>query len=184
MDYLANVIKCRPPTKRPFPTMILARHSLAAARRLCAHAALSALAAGMLIGASPAGAVLYKWVDSNGRVSYSDQPPPANVKAEIVNGAPPPAAPDAVRAMASQEADLKKRQAQRAEDQKKAEKLRADAVAQQQECIEAKGRIRVYESDQLITRINEKGEQVYIDEATRARERERLQAQVRERCPG
>jgi uncharacterized protein DUF4124 len=164
--------------------MILARNSLAAARRLSARAALSALAAGLLVAAGPASAVLYKWVDANGRVSYSDQPPPSNVKAEIVGAAPPPASPDAVRVMASQEADLKKRQAQRADDQKKAEKARADAALQQQACTEAKGRIRIYESDQLITRINEKGEQVYIDEATRAKERERLQAEIRERCAG
>ena len=90
----------------------------------------------MLVAAGPASAVLYKWVDANGRVSYSDQPPPASVKAEVVGGAPPPSAPDAVRAMANQEADLKKRQTQRADDQKKAEKARADAVTQQQACTE------------------------------------------------
>ena len=84
--------------------------------------------------------------------------------------------------MANQEADLKKRQTQRADDQKKAEKARADAVAQQQACTEARGQIRIYESDQPITRINEKGEPVYMDEARRAKERERLQAQIRERC--
>ena len=162
--------------------MTLARQSLPAARRFCAHAALAAFAAGLLVAAGPASAVLYKWVDANGRVSYSDQPPPASVKAEVVGGAPPPAAPDAVRAMANQEAHLKKRQTQRADDQKKAEKARADAVAQQQACTEAKGQIRIYESDQPITRINEKGEPVYMDEARRTKERERLQAQIRERC--
>jgi hypothetical protein len=169
---------------RPFATMSLARQSLPAARRTCARVAFAAFAVGMMVAAGPASAVLYKWVDANGRVSYSDQPPPTNVKAEIVGGAPPPAAPDAVRVMANQEAELKKRQTQRAEDQKKAEKARADATSQQQACAEAKGQIRIYESDQPITRINEKGEPVYIDEALRAKERERLQAQIRERCAG
>ena len=48
----------------------------------------SALALALLGGlALPARvAALYKWIDANGRVVYSDQPPPGNVKAEIVAG--------------------------------------------------------------------------------------------------
>ena len=156
------------------------------ARPRAARLALAALAAGTLALAGPAGAVLYKWVDANGRVSYSDQPPPANVKAEIVSGAPvaSASAPDAVRDMASQEMDLKKREKQRAGDQKKAEKARADAVAQEQACSEMRGRIRLYESDQNIARLNEKGETVYLDETMKNQERERLVVTMRERCPG
>jgi type IV secretory pathway VirB10-like protein len=163
--------------------MPMARQSL--------FATLAACAAGVLLAAGPAAAVLYKWIDANGRVSYSDQPPPGNVKAEIVGGAPPPptaataTAPDAVREMANQELELKKRQAQRVADQKKAEKLRADAAAQQQACTQARAEIKIYEADELvITRINEKGEPVYLDETMRAKERERLGAQIRQHCAG
>jgi hypothetical protein len=151
---------------------------------------LAALAASTLLAAGPAVAVLYKWVDANGRISYSDQPPPGNVKAEIVGAASssattPAAEPEAVREMANQEADFKKRQAQRAADQKKAEKVRADAALQEQVCTEARARIKIYETDQLVlARVNEKGEPVYLDEAMRTKERERLGAQIRERCAG
>jgi hypothetical protein len=155
------------------------------------RATLAAFAAGMMLTAGPAGAVLYKWVDANGRVSYSDQPPPGNVKAEIVGAAAPvPAtgtasAPDAVREMANQELELKKRQAQRTADQKKAEKARADAAQQQQACTQARAEIKIYEADELIlSRINEKGEPVYLDEAMRIKERERLGAQIRQFCAG
>jgi hypothetical protein len=37
--------------------------------------------------ALPASAELYKWVDSDGRVQYSDKPPPSNIKTEKL-GAP------------------------------------------------------------------------------------------------
>jgi len=37
---------------------------------------------------------LYKWVDSEGRVTYSSTPPPAGAKAEKVEVAPPPSAED------------------------------------------------------------------------------------------
>ena len=153
--------------------------------------ALAALAAALMLGAGPAGAVLYKWVDANGRVSYSDQPPPGNVKAEIVGGVPTPAstataaAQDAVRDMANQELELKKRQAQRAADQKKAEKQRVNSALQQQACTEAREQIKIFDANELIlARINEKGEPVYLDEAMRAKERERLDVQIRQNCSG
>ena len=37
---------------------------------------------------------------------------------------------------------------------------RAETALQDQACVEARGRVRLYESDQVISRINEKGEQV------------------------
>ena len=45
-------------------------------------AAYAIAATALLLAAVPAAAALYKWIDANGRVIYSDQPPPANVKAE------------------------------------------------------------------------------------------------------
>ena len=165
-------------------TMPLTRQSLSADRRFGAPVALAMAALAMALAAAPASAVLYKWTDANGRVSYSDQPPPGNVKAEIVNGAPAASNPDAVRELAAQDQDLKKVQAQRADAQKKADRTRAETALQEQACVEARGRVRIYESDQLISRINEKGEQVFLDESMKNREKEKLEGQIRERCPG
>jgi len=162
----------------------MARLSLSGARPRGARIAIAALAAAVLVAAGPAGAVLYKWIDANGRVSYSDQPPPANVKAEIVSGAPVASAPEAVRDMANQELDFKKRQTQRADEQKKVDKARADAALREQACVELRNRMKVFESDAPILRLNEKGEQVYLDDTMRNQERERLQATMRERCAG
>lgn len=152
--------------------------------RAAGRVALAAAAATWLLGAAPAGAVLYKWVDANGRVTYSDQPPAGNVKAEIVGAPAPPSEPAAIRELANQEAELKKLQTQRAEEQKKAVKTRTEQLQLQQDCADARARLRIYESDQPIGRINEKGEQVLLDEAARLRGRERLETQIRERCPG
>lgn len=185
LAYLANVINSATARKAARPTTPMPRPTVPTGRHCSLHVVLAALAAGIMLASGPATAVLYKWVDANGRVSYSDQPPPGNVKAEVVGGAPPPSAPDAIRTMANQEMDQKKRQAQRADDQKKAEKMRADAALQKQACTEAQARIKIYEADQLLLmRVNEKGEPVYMDDATRVKERERLDAQIRERCAG
>jgi Skp family chaperone for outer membrane proteins len=146
-------------------------------------AVLAGIAAAMLLAAGPATAALYKWVDASGRVSYSDQPPPGNVKSEIVIAPAPPANADAVRNLANQEAELKKRQAQRADDQKKAEKARVDQTARQESCAEARGQIKMYQADVLVQRVNAKGEPVFMDDSMKKKERERLEAMVREKCP-
>ncbi|MBI2994033.1 MAG: DUF4124 domain-containing protein [Gammaproteobacteria bacterium] len=44
--------------------------------------------AGLAMAASPVGAEMYKWVDENGEVQYTQQPPPGNIKAETIK--PPP----------------------------------------------------------------------------------------------
>jgi len=153
-------------------------------RHAAGHIAFAAICAGLALGATQAGAVLYKWVDASGHVTYSDQPPPGNVKAEVV-GAPPPAAnPSAVRDLANQEADLKKQQTQRADDQKKAAKTRAEQVQLQQDCTDARARLRIYQSDEPIGRIDENGQQVLIDDIARREARGRLEQQIRERCSG
>src|SRR5215470_5066341 len=136
-------------------------------RHSAGRVAVFAVCAAVALAAGPAGAVLYKWVDASGRVTYSDQPPPGNVKAEVV-GAPAPAGnASAVRELANQEADFKKQQMQRADDQKKAAKTRAEQLQLQQDCIDARARLKLYQSDEPIGRIDENGQQVLIDDIAR-----------------
>src|SRR6187397_890157 len=57
--------------------------------RSAALAARAALGVGLsfavaLLASAPAMAALYKWTDASGRVIYSDQPPPGNVKVETI----------------------------------------------------------------------------------------------------
>ena len=59
--------------------------------------------------AATGAAALYKWTDASGRIVYSDQPPPGNVKSEILKGPPPPANPNAVKDLANKELEYKQR---------------------------------------------------------------------------
>jgi Skp family chaperone for outer membrane proteins len=153
-------------------------------RRAAGRVALAAICVGVALGATPASAVLYKWVDASGRVTYSDQPPPGNAKAEVV-GAPAPASnASAVRDLANQEADFKKQQTQRADDQKKAAKTRTEQLQLQQDCTDARARLKLYQSNEPIGRIEENGQQVLIDDIARRETRDRLEQQIRERCSG
>ena len=70
----------------------------------------------VLLAAAPAIGALYKWTDANGRVIYSDQPPPGNVKVETINAPPPPDNPNAAKDLANKEVELQKKKLVRAED--------------------------------------------------------------------
>ncbi|NDP42651.1 MAG: DUF4124 domain-containing protein [Aromatoleum sp.] len=141
------------------------------------------LALGLLVTAAPALGALYKWTDANGRVVYSDQPPPPSIKSEILNTAPPSANPNAVKENALKDVELRQRQLLRTEQDKKTEKEGADAAKKAELCTQARGQLKTYESETPIYRFNQNGERILVDDAARAKEIERLQVLLRERCP-
>lgn len=140
-------------------------------------------AAALLAAAPPATAALYKWTDTNGRVVYSDQPPPPGIKAEPVNAAPPPANPNAVRELAEQEAELKKRQQDRTKQADDETKARADAGKRNASCASAKAQVQALgESQRVVYRYNEKGERYALDAATRQKEQAELSRWIAANC--
>jgi hypothetical protein len=120
----------------------------------------------LAFAALPAGAALYKWNDENGRVVYGDTPP-AGVKAERVNPSVAPADPNAVRDMAAKDAQMNKRQQDRAEDETKADKAQADARAKLDRCAQIRGRLQTLRADVAVYRFNDKGERVFMPAAER-----------------
>jgi hypothetical protein len=146
--------------------------------------ACAVLAALLPVAAPTADAALYKWVDANGRTVYSDQVPPG-VKAEPVSGAAPAANPNAVKELGNKEAEFRKRQLDRAEDGKKAEKARADAQKLATVCAQARAQIvNLRSGDFAMYTLNDKGERVFLDDAGRKAEIGRLEQSMRERsCP-
>src|SRR5258706_6063650 len=87
---------------------------------------LKTIVALLLLGIAPAViAQIYKYVDPNGRVIYSDKPPPTGTKAEQI---PTPAPPTAAEvAAARQRAETEKRQYE-ASMAKQAQAKRAETV--------------------------------------------------------
>jgi len=120
----------------------------------------------LAFAALPAAAALYKWNDENGRVVYGDTPP-AGVKAERVNPSVAPADPNAVRDMAAKDAQINKRQQDRADEEIKAEKAQADARAKIDRCAQIRGRLQTLRADVAVYRFNEKGERVFMPAAER-----------------
>jgi hypothetical protein len=121
----------------------------------------------LLFAALPASAVLYKWTDEKGGIVYGDTPPPG-VKAERVSAAVAPADPSAVQEMASKEAQLKKRQDERAQNDAKAQKADADAKVKVDRCVQLRGRLQTLSSGAPVYKYDENGGKVYYDPAERA----------------
>ena len=143
----------------------------------------AALAAVVLALALPALAATYKWVDANGRVVYSDQPPAGGMKYEVVGAAPPPDNPNAAREMANKDIELRKVQKERVEEAKKADKTRADAQKRADVCTQERAAVRTYESDQPLVTTTAKGERAYLEAPERARRLDEQKRLVREYCP-
>ena len=126
------------------------------------------LGAFMALATTASHAILYKWIDENGRVVYGDQPPPG-AKPEKLNTAIGPADPNAVRDMANKDAEIKKRQQQRADEAAKTAKDEADGKKKLDQCVQARGRIKTLQADVAVFRYNEKGDKVFYEPADRER---------------
>ncbi len=137
----------------------------------------------VLLTASSVAATLYKWTDANGRVVYSDQPPAGNFKVEIVQAPPPPANAAAVKDLTKLEGAFKKRQLEAAENAKKSDAQRTDQVKRNEMCTRALGQTRTLTAEEVpMYRKNEKGDDVFVDNAVRRRERAELDVWIKANC--
>ena len=128
----------------------------------------AALGALVALATTASHAILYKWTDENGRVAYGDQPPPG-AKPERLNPGIGPADPNALRDMASKDAEIKKRQQQRVDDAAKTAKDESDGKKKLDQCLQARGRIKTLRNEVAVFRYNEKGEKVFYEAPDRER---------------
>jgi len=137
----------------------------------------------LLLAALPASAVLYKWVDKDGKVHYSDQPPPEGARQSGVVNAPapgtsPPApsgdaasqAPRGPKSAAELEMEFRKRRLEAAEADAKRQQEAQAAEEKQRNCTHAKNRLASLETGGRITKYGPDGETVYLSDAEIARE--------------
>jgi hypothetical protein len=136
----------------------------------------------VLLATATVTAQVYKWVDKDGKVQYSDQAPPAGAnKAEPKRLSDPPAAADGAGKPATAIAkDGDKRRQEQAKKAEEAGKKAADeaerAKLDAENCRNARAALRDLESGRPMMRTDESGERAYLSdeqrqaEMTRARE--------------
>lgn len=153
-------------------------------------------------------AEIYKWKGKDGKVRYSDVPPPSNMQTESLYGkkiprptGQPPLAPiegDATVA-ANKQKEMDKaggkevvpltkeeeaaKRAKDAEEKKKAAYAKAEELKIKQEnCKTAQNQLTTYSVGGRISRINEKGEREYLSDADIATAKGTAQVDVEKYC--
>lgn len=153
-----------------------------------------------------AGAEMYKWTDADGKVHFSDQPPPANIKNLTTikrgnpAGKPLPAAsesnsdsanPDPVAEKAKAAApktyvekdmEFKKRQVEKAEREAAEKKKTDEAAEKQRNCDQSRARLKSLQAGGRVARANAQGETEYLNDAQIAQEIERGKKSVDDWC--
>lgn len=145
----------------------------------------------------PAAAQIYSWKDKDGRVHYTDTPPPT-VEVERVHrgrvtapaAEPAPGADEAPAdeaqkgppTLAEREQAFRERRAKAAEEAAKAEEEAAREAERARFCEQARNQLGALQSGQRISRFNAAGEREFLDDTARQAETSRLQQQVAEHC--
>jgi len=152
----------------------------------------------LLFLALPASAQLYKWVDSNGKVQYSDKPPPSNIKTEKLRdsaraaGAPAAsegkgaakqdAAKSGPKTVAEEEQAFRKRQLDAAKAQKEEGEKQAAVQDRAENCKRAKAALTSLEIGGRQMRIDDKGERAFLDEQQITQETARAKQEAAAAC--
>lgn len=133
---------------------------------------------------------LSKWVDADGKVHYSDQPPPANVKATTLRTSSDAAAPEsaaasapaALKTIAEREAELKKAQRAKKEADDRAAQEQARAQGEKTNCDAAQQSLRALQEGMRIVEVDAQGERSYLDDEQRRQRIEKAQQNIRTYC--
>jgi len=140
----------------------------------------------------------WQWMDKDGRKVFSDRPPPADIPEKSIlkrpgsRAAAPAPAPSAAApvttpspaAPAGVDKSLqdKKKQAEDAEAAKRKAEEERNARLMAENCSRAQQAKAGLDAGGRMSRINEKGEREFFDEAAIASEGQRLQTIINENC--
>jgi len=130
-------------------------------------------------------AEVFTWRDADGRVHFSDTPPPGVDAKKTRAGTQPgatPASGAAGRSLAEQDMEFRKRQAEADKSRAKSEQEKKDAEDSKRNCADAKRQLSALESGRRMARINEAGESIPLDDDMRAQEIEKARSSVQSWC--
>jgi hypothetical protein len=128
---------------------------------------------------------MYRWVDENGRVHYTDTPPPGTSKGEKIEVKPtPPSAPVAPPSDArTRDLETRGERAQKAREAQKAAYDEArSAEIRKARCRDAQGQLQVLRMQRPVFQTNEKGERVFLDDKDRQAELDKWQERAKTYC--
>ena len=126
---------------------------------------------------------VYRWVDKNGQVHYSQTPPAStSVHANniVINAPPPdPTAQQDAQNLVQQMQQAKANQAQSAQQQAQAE---AEKRAREQHCNQLQARLQILEQVGPVATVDAKGNRTYWTDAQHTQAEQQLQNQINTQC--
>ncbi len=139
--------------------------------------------------AASADSEIYKWVDEEGNVHFSDCPPPPSCDAETIQAPQEPDPSDVRRAqerlnemLEEQHVSKGEREQERLEKEHQRVLAMTVAVAKKRVCIRARQNLYVLQVQKPVFYLDEKGEYVYLDDETRQAEIRRMEKLITENC--
>ena len=139
-------------------------------------------------------AAINKWIDDQGKVHYSDQPPAGDVKTEKLRSATDiegaadtsdvsaPGEHAAPKTFVEKAAELKKAQQAKKEADAKAATIQANEEAKKTNCTTSQQNLKILQNDIPLVEIDAKGERSYMDDNQRQQRVLRAQHDVDTYC--
>lgn len=133
---------------------------------------------------------VYRWVDADGNVHYSDQPPPDTAtpreEVQVQGELPPERRAEAARRLDEQQRQLEAGRSRRSQSQQETAQQAAEAqgreAARQRLCAEARTNLsRLIEVGPVFT-VNDSGEREYLEDDRRQAEIARYRQVVDQAC--
>jgi len=148
------------------------------------------LTLGVLLVPSGTIAEVYRWVDDQGEVHYSDVPPTAQEYGEVaVDDAPAASTQEKHEQKERWQRIIQQQQESRERRMKKAEEVRAAREAKKQEeavraerCRVARHNLTTLLQHRPVYHLNERGERVYVDDSRRMAEIQRARDEIEDFC--
>ena len=129
---------------------------------------------------------LNKWVDADGKVHYSDTPPPDVTTQSVRNiaGKEQTDAPvgDSPKSYIEREAEYKKAKQEKTDATQKMAREQANIEARKNNCAAARENARVLEAGTRVVTYDANGERTYLDDDARAQRLEEAQKAISSNC--
>lgn len=148
------------------------------------------IAVAILLATATVAAQVYKWVDKDGKVQYTDTPPPASatkVEAKKVDTSPAaasttPIKPAPAKTAQARAKDADKLKADAAEKIKKSELEQKNAEISASNCRDARAIFRELETGRPLTRTTEAGAKEFLSDEARLAETAKARKSIAEFC--
>ena len=147
------------------------------------------IALAVLLAATVVAAQVYKWVDKDGKVQFTDTPPPPSatkedpkkINVKPANGSTPGTAP---KKLAEANKDFEKRRTDATAKAKKDDEKKGDDDRNAEACNDAKSNLAELQTGRAMSRTNAKGERSIMSDEERAAEMAKMQDIVTKACKG